>query len=81
MDVKIYLLVIKILKVLIMISLLVFLIVFLATPEKTNCEKCKIEYNGSEYDGRGIYNLYFDKCLDNDNKFVAPNIYNLSLKN
>jgi hypothetical protein len=52
----------KILKIMFIISAIIFLYSLLAFP-KTNCEACRFEYNGKIIKGVEAYEIFEDACI------------------
>ena len=58
----------KVIKVVMFISLLIFLMVFINIPYDS-CRMCSIEYNGTNHTGVEIRNIWNDECSELYPKF------------
>ena len=61
----------KFLRVLLVFSLLTFLITFLVVP-KTDCQVCKLEYEGKVIDGYDAFDIYEEECISYDKPWDTP---------
>ena len=65
------------LRVILLICLIFFLVVFLTT-DKSDCEKCVFELEGEELSAVGFYEIYYSNCID---KNMESNPFNITIIN